>query len=48
MVAYVASDPGTLDDTSWLRPAVHFWIRSKRLWITLPESDEIFETQPAA
>jgi hypothetical protein len=39
---------GTLDDTSWLRPTVHFWTRSKQPWITLPESDQIFETQPAA
>jgi hypothetical protein len=39
---------GTLDDTSWLRPAAHFWTRSKQPWIMLPEGDEIFETQPAA
>jgi hypothetical protein len=39
---------GALDDTSWLRPTVHFWTRSKQPWIMLPESDQIFETQPAA
>ena len=38
---------GTLDDTSWLRPTAHFWTRSKQPWITLPEGDQIFETQPA-
>lgn len=38
---------GTLDDTSWLRPTKHFWIRSKQPWIRLPEDDEVFETQPA-
>ena len=38
---------GTLDDTSWLRPRAHFWTRSKQPWITLPEGDQIFETQPA-
>ena len=27
---------GTLDDTSWLRPTMHFWTRSKQPWITLP------------
>jgi len=37
---------GTLDDTSWLRPTVHFWTRSKQPWIALPEGDRIFETQP--
>jgi hypothetical protein len=37
---------GTLDDTSWLRPTVHFWIRSKQPWVALPEGDQRFETQP--
>jgi hypothetical protein len=37
---------GTLDDTSWLRPTVHFWTRSKQPWIALPEGDLSFETQP--
>jgi hypothetical protein len=38
---------GTLDDTSWLRPTVHFWTRSKQPWVVLPEGDRSFETQPA-
>jgi hypothetical protein len=38
---------GTLDDTSWLRPTVHFWTRSKQPWVMLPEGDRSFETQPA-
>jgi len=37
---------GTLDDTSWLRPTIHFWTRSKQPWVTLPEGDRTFETQP--
>ena len=37
---------GTLDDTSWLRPTVHFWTRSKQSWIVLPEGSRSFETQP--
>jgi hypothetical protein len=37
---------GTLDDTSWLRPTAHYWTRSKQPWITLPEGDQSFETQP--
>jgi hypothetical protein len=36
---------GTLDDTSWLRPTVHFWTRSKQPWIVLPEDDQSYETQ---
>src|SRR5262249_33090279 len=38
---------GTLDDTSWVRPRVHLWTRSKQPWIAIPEGDQIFETQPA-
>jgi len=37
---------GTLDDTSWLKPTAHIWTRSKQPWITLPEGDGCFETQP--
>jgi hypothetical protein len=37
---------GTLDDTSWLRPTVHFWTRSAQPWVVLPEEDQRFETQP--
>jgi hypothetical protein len=37
---------GTLGDTSWLRPTVHFWTRSAQPWITLPEGDRRFERQP--
>ena len=37
---------GTLDDTSWLRPTRHIWIRGKQPWITLSDGDEVFEKQP--
>jgi hypothetical protein len=42
-----ATRAGTLDDTSWLRPTVHFWTRSKQPWVILPEGGRIFETQVA-
>lgn len=38
---------GTLDDISWVHPTMHFWTRSKQPWITLPEGDQTFETEPA-
>jgi hypothetical protein len=44
---FVALRAGTLDDTSWLRPTAHFWTRSAQPWVTLPEGDMRFETQPA-
>ena len=37
---------GTLEDTAWVRPTVHFWIRSAQPWVILPEGDMHFETQP--
>lgn len=37
---------GTLDDTSWLRPTMHFWTRNKQPWISLPDGDRVFATQP--
>jgi hypothetical protein len=45
--AFVAVRAGTLDDTSWLRPTAHFWTRSAQPWVTLPDGDMRFETQPA-
>lgn len=38
--------PGTLDNTSWLCPAVHVWTRSKQPWVEIPEGAVVFETQP--
>lgn len=38
--------PGTLDDTSWLRPTVHFWTRSAQPWVPIPEGATRHETQP--
>jgi hypothetical protein len=37
---------GSLDDTSWLRPTRHIWIRRKQAWVTIPAGDEIFEGPP--
>jgi hypothetical protein len=34
---------GTLDDTSWVRPTVHFWTRRAQPWVLLPEGDQKFE-----
>jgi hypothetical protein len=31
---------GTLDDTSWVRPTVHFWTRSRQPWVLLPDGDQ--------
>lgn len=39
-------EPGTLDDTSWLRPAGHIWARSAQPWVVLSEDSLRFEQQP--
>ena len=44
--ASVNVKPGTLDDTSWLEPAVHFWTRGKQRWVVIPEGLLCFDEQP--
>jgi len=38
--------PGTLDDTSWLRPVGHIWTRSAQPWVTIPSDTLNYEGQP--
>ncbi len=42
----VTLKPGTLDDTSWLRPTAAIWLRSAQGWAPLPDAFQRFETQP--
>jgi hypothetical protein len=44
--ALVSLRPGTLDDPSQLRPALHAWTRSRQGWLVLPPDDAQHETQP--
>lgn len=37
---------GTLDDTSWLRPTAHFWMRSAQKWVVVPEHVAVYDKQP--
>lgn len=37
---------GTLDDTSWVRPAGHIWMRSAQPWFTPGADDVLCEQQP--
>ncbi|VAW18173.1 Gfa-like protein [hydrothermal vent metagenome] len=37
---------GTLDDTSWLRPAGHIWTKSKQNWFEIPPQDLSYREQP--
>ncbi len=38
--------PGTLDDTSWLKPVGHLWIQSAQKWIAISPKTLNYETQP--
>ncbi|WP_174873486.1 GFA family protein [Vogesella oryzae] len=33
---FLSIKPGSLDDTSWLRPAAHIWTQSAQPWLPLP------------
>ena len=37
---------GTLDDTSWVRPAGHIWMRSAQPWFRPGPDDVLSEEQP--
>ncbi len=43
----VSVKPGTLDDTSGLKPDIHIWTASKQPWITIPEEVEQHEKSPS-
>jgi hypothetical protein len=38
--------PGTLDDTSWLRPELHAWTSSRQHWFELSDDLPQHEHQP--
>jgi len=38
--------PGTLDDTSWLRPIAHIWTHSAQPWVTIPDDVLRYEKEP--
>ena len=38
--------PGTLDDTSWLRPEIQVWTCRRHEWVKLPSEWMTFERQP--
>jgi hypothetical protein len=44
----ISLKPGTLDDTSWLSPQGHVFMRSAQKWVCLPDDVQKFDTQPPA
>jgi hypothetical protein len=41
--AVLSVKAGTLDDTSWLRPAEHYWTKRKQPWVVIPEGARCIE-----
>ncbi len=37
---------GTFDDTSWVRPAGHIWVKSAQNWIKFEKDDLLYDGQP--
>jgi hypothetical protein len=37
--------PGTLDDTSWLRPGAFIWMKSAQGWVPVPDGVKALEEQ---
>jgi len=37
---------GTLDDTSWVRPVAHIYLRSAQAWERIPNNAKCFENSP--
>jgi hypothetical protein len=35
--------PGTLDDTSWLRPTAFVWMKSAQSWVPVPDGVRDFD-----
>ncbi|AXQ94542.1 hypothetical protein D0Z66_12440 [Cereibacter sphaeroides] len=42
----ISLKPGTLDNSSWLRPSHHVFLRSAQTWVVIPDDALRFETVP--
>src|SRR5260221_5265015 len=43
---YLNLKPGTLDDTSWLKPGCHMWTQHAQPGVTFSTDDVVFRQQP--
>ena len=42
---FVSIKPGTLDDTSWIRPGCHVWTQHAQPWVRFAEDEVVFAQQ---
>jgi len=45
MEGHVVLKPGTLDDTSWVRPQAFIWMKSAQGWVPLPDDTRCLQGQ---
>lgn len=45
-IGFYSLRAGTLDDTSWVRPAGHIWMRSAQPWFRPDPDDLVYEERP--
>lgn len=45
-LAVAVLKPGTLDDTSWLRPVGHIWTERAQPWVTISDGAPAYPRQP--
>jgi hypothetical protein len=43
----ISLKPGTLDDTSWLQPTQHLFLRSAQPWVPIPTDVDVSDTAPS-
>jgi len=46
-IGFLSLRAGTFDDTSWVRPAGHIWVKSAQLWIQFADDDILCDEQPS-
>ena len=46
-IGFLSLRAGTFDDTSWVRPAGHIWVKSAQGWIRFAEDDLLCDEQPS-
>jgi len=44
---HLSLKPGTLDDTSWLKPTHHVYVRSAQPWVSFPADAQVYDVIPS-
>lgn len=45
-IGFLSLRAGTFDDTSWVRPSGHIWVKSAQPWVTFEPDDILCDGQP--